>query len=49
MRSWLFELAFVFVRLDHVASFIESANDGIEASSGAASRLAVFSFPTVIS
>jgi hypothetical protein len=37
MRSWLFELAFVFVRLDHVASFIESANDGIEASSGAAS------------
>jgi hypothetical protein len=37
----------VVVRLDPVASFIESANDGIEASSGVASRLAVFSFPVV--
>jgi hypothetical protein len=26
---WLFEIAFVLVRLDHVAAFIEHANDSV--------------------
>ena len=28
-RSWLFEIARVLVRLDHVASFIVNANHGV--------------------
>jgi hypothetical protein len=47
--SPLFEIALVLMRFDHGASVIVNANHGIEASSAAASRLAVFSFPAVIS
>jgi hypothetical protein len=43
------ELAPLLVHLDHVARFNVNADRGIEASSGAASRLTVFSFPVVIS